>query len=114
MKDIMYKIGEKDFNNIGQFEFIPSCDKANCAQLSIIDLFSTPFDQFKIDICKRYKGRTLSMDQLYALDSPNTRFVKKQYKTALIELELDGIISCNKPYSKRRKNTFSDKTIITF
>ena len=114
MKDIMYKIGEKDFNNIGQFEFIPSCDKTDCAQLSIIDLFSTPFEQFKTDICKRYKGRTLSMEQLYSLDSPNTRFVKKQYKTALIELELDGIISCNKPYSQRRKNTFSDKTIITF
>ena len=113
MKDIMYKIGEKDFNGIGQFGFIPSCDKKHI-QLSIIDLFATPFEDFKKDLCERYKGRTIAMGDLYKLDSPNTRFVSKQYKNALTELELAGDITCDKPYSERRKNTFSDATIIKF
>lgn len=114
MKDIMYKIGEKDFNGIGQFEFIPSCDKQFGNQLSIIDLFSTPFQEFKEALYKRYYGKTISMKYLYEYDSPNTRFVSKQYKKALIELELEGRISCNKPYTQRRKDTLSDSTIIKF
>lgn len=114
MKDIMYKIGEKDFNGIGKFEFIPSCDKEENVQLSIIDLFSTPFEQFKTELRHRYSGRTIAMGDLYKIDSPNTPFVSKQYKSALIELELSGKITCNKPYSQRRRNTFSDNTIIKF
>lgn len=114
MKDIMYKIGEKDFNGIGQFEFIPSCDKNETKQLSIIDLFSTPFEDFKNNLCSRYAGQVLTMKQLYLLDSPNTRFVSKQYKQALKELEEDGYITCDKPYTQRRKGTFADHTTIYF
>lgn len=114
MKDIMYKIGEKDFNGIGQFEFIPSCDKQAETQLSIIDLFATPFQEFKENLCKQYCGKTISMKYLYNQDSPNTRFVSSQYKKALMELEQEGRISCDKPYTQRRKNTLSDNTIIKF
>lgn len=114
MKDIMYKIGEKDFNGIGQFEFIPSCDKTGSTQLSIIDLFSIPFEDFKNNLCARYSGQTLTMKHLYTLDSPNTSFVSKQYKKALIELEKEGRITCDKPYDQRRSGTFSDQTIIFF
>ena len=87
MKDIMYRIGEKDFNGIGQFEFIPSCDKKGM-QLSIIDLYATPFEEFKKELCERYKGRTVSMLSLYNEDSPNTRFVLKQYKKAMTVLNM--------------------------
>ncbi len=114
MKDIMYNIGEKDFHSIGRFEFIPSCDKKENIQLSIIDLYSTPFEKFKIDLCYRYSKQTISMKELYQIDSPNTKFVSKQYKSALTELEIEGKIICNKPISQRRKNTFSDDTIIKF
>lgn len=114
MKDIMYNIGEKDFNGIGQFEFIPSCDKQLDTQLSIIDLFATPFQEFKENLCKKYSGKTISMKRLFECDSPNTRFVSKQYKKALIELELEGRISCDKPYNQRRKNTLSDSTTLKF
>lgn len=113
MKEIMYGIGEKDFNGIGQFEFIPSCDKSGM-QLSIVDLYNTPFEEFKKELCERYKGKTVSMIHLYNQDSPYTRFILKQYKKAMMELELAGKITCDKPYTKRRKNTFSDSTIIRF
>lgn len=114
MKDIMFNIGEKDYNGIGQFEFIPSCDKASSIQLSIIDLFNIPFEDFKKDLCNRYSGQILTMKALYNIDSPNTRFISKQYKKALTELELEERIKCDKPFSKRRKGTFSDNTIINF
>ena len=114
MKEIMVKIGETDYNGIGQFEFIPSCDKSSSIQLSIIDLFNIPFETFKDNLCKRYFGKTYTMKSLYNTDSPNTRFISRQYKQALIELELEGRITCDKPYAKRRKNTFSDNTVINF
>ena len=63
MKDIMYNSGEKDFNGIGRFEFIPSCDK-NGVQLSIIDLFATPFEDFQRELCQRYIGKTISMNEV--------------------------------------------------
>ena len=114
MKDIMYNIGEKDFHGIGKFEFIPSCDKRYGSQLSIIDLYAAPFDDFRDNLCQKYKGQTLTVGDLYSIDSPNTRFVKSQYKQALTQLEMSGKITCDKPYTQRRKNTLADKTIINF
>jgi hypothetical protein len=55
-------------------------------KLSIVDLYATPFEEFKKELCERYKGRTVSMLSLYHEDSPNTRFVLKQYKKAMIVL----------------------------
>lgn len=54
------------------------------------------------------------MGALYQIDSPKSRFVKKQYKDALKELELEGRITCDKPHTQRRKGTLSDDTTLIF
>lgn len=114
MKDIMYKIGEKDFNGIGRYEYIPTQDRQKNIQLSILDFFNTPLDQFKNYLCSKYKGRRLSVKELIDIDTPYTKFVSKQYKTVLKELEKEGMIICVPPQSKRRADTLSDKTLIIF
>lgn len=114
MKDIMYKIGEKDYHGIGQFEFIPSCDKNNYEQLTIVDLFNTPFNDFKKTLCLKYKGSHIKVKDLINNDSPNTKFVKAQYKEALKQLETEGKIYCVPPKEKRKKNTLADDVCIIF
>lgn len=112
MKDIMYSVSEKDFNGIGRFEFIPSCDKSNAQQLSIIDFFNTPFNEFKQHLLTTYTKKTMSVQNLIRTDSPYTRFVASQYKDILKQLENDKIIFCSP--ENRRKNTMGDKVLITF
>lgn len=112
MKDIMYKIGEKDFNGIGRFEFIPSCDKKNGEQLSIIDLFNVTFKKFKDDLCLRYAKRTITVNDLINSDIIYTKFVKAQYKNALKELEIENRITCIP--ANRPKNTMGDTVTLIF
>lgn len=114
MKDIMYKAGEQDMNGIGRFEFIPSCDKSNYVQLSIIDFYNAPFEDLKNRLCQKYAGRTFTVDYLIESDLPYTPFVGKQYKEALKQLECEGRIRCNPAASDRRKNTMGDTVKVTF
>ncbi|MCI8627741.1 MAG: three-Cys-motif partner protein TcmP [Lachnospiraceae bacterium] len=110
MKDIMYSIGEKDFNNIGKFEFIPSCDKEHFQQLSIIDLFTTTFEDFKRYLCEQYHGKSMSVKNLIEQDITNTKFVRSQYKDALKQLEAEGKIYCN----SHKKNSMGDNVFVIF
>lgn len=112
MKDIMYSIGEKDFQGIGTFEFIPSCDKDNYLQLDIIDLFNTPFEEFKQNICEKYRGAHIKVKDLIDDDIANTKFVRPQYKEALKQLENEHRITCLP--ENRRKNTMGDNVDILF
>ncbi len=112
MKDIMYAIGEKDYNGIGKFEFIPSCDKQNFQQLNIIDFFNTPFEEFKQNICEKYHGRCMTVKEFIKNDISYTKFVQSQYKEALKQLETEKRILCNP--QNRKKNTMADTVTITF
>jgi len=114
MKDIMYSIGEKDFNGIGNFEFIPSCDKNYFQQLEIVDLFNTTFEDFKHYLCHKYKHKKTTVFNLITSDSPNTKFVKSQYKDALKQLESEGRISCIPDKNNRKKGTLADTVQLLF
>lgn len=112
MKDIMYKIGEKDFHGIGKFEFIPSCDKTNYLQLGIIDFYNTPFEEFKKYLCQKYSDKRITVIDLIKSDIPNTKFIKSQYKKALIQLETEGLITCLP--QNHKKGTMGDNVELIF
>lgn len=112
MKDIMYNIGERDFNGIGKFEFIPSCDKAHYQQLDIIDFYNTPFENFKQYLCQKFSNTHIKVKDLIDEDITNTKFVRKQYKDALKQLENEGLITCLP--KDRRKNTMGDNVYVFF
>ena len=114
MKDIMYNIGEKDFNGIGSFEFIPSCDKNYFQQLEIVDLFNTTFEDFKHYLCREYSHQKITVINLITSNSPNTKFVKSQYKEALKQLENEGRISCIPDKNNRKKGTLADTVQLLF
>lgn len=89
MKSIMSNAGEQDSSGVGKFEFIPSCDK-KFEQLSIIDLYNTSQDELKNRILKEYKGKCILFEELYKIDSPNNKYLEKDYRRILLELEDEG------------------------
>jgi hypothetical protein len=56
----------------------------------------------------------MTMLEIYEQHNLGKRYVKKNYKEALIKLEQQGKIIVNPTASERAKNTFGDKVIVSF
>jgi len=102
MKEIMHKAGEKDYEGVGKFEFIPSCDKEKGIQLSIIDLFNSSLEDLETRLLKEYKGKEGTLEKLYEIDGINNKFLIKHYRDIILKLEEEGKIWCNPPSEERR------------
>jgi len=54
------------------------------------------------------------MKYIYEKHNVGRRFIAKNYKDALKNLEENKSISCNPPRSNRRKDSFGDNVVVTF
>ncbi|MEQ9357773.1 hypothetical protein [Coleofasciculus chthonoplastes] len=59
-----------------------------------------------------FAGQTMTMIEVYQRHHIGKRYIKKNYKDALLKLEVQGKIRAEP--SKRKKNTFADKVNVTF
>lgn len=112
MKDIMHNAGEKDSDGVGRFEFIPSCDKTKGIQLSIIDLYNSSLDELKKHIKFKYKGKKVYLKNLYENDAVENRYVLKDYRRVILEMEQTGEVICDPPHTQRRKNTLAESKVL--
>lgn len=103
MKEIMWKEGEKDSNNVGKFEFIPSVYKDSHGQLSILDMYSTSLEDLQTDLLNKYRGKTILLQDLYLQHSVNNQYIMKNYKDVLLQMEENKIIICD-PADRRKRN----------
>ncbi len=111
IKEIMSKYSEKDNDNIPTFTFDPKYDP----QLKFS--FNRPIDDLCSNLYECYLGRKLTFKHLYDQHQQTTRFIKDNYKSALIKLEQVGKILVDKPIDKRIRNgkiTLGDNRVITF
>ncbi len=115
MKEIMHKAGEKDYEGVGKFEFIPSCDKEKGIQLSIIDLFNSSLDELKEHLLNMYRGKSGTLERLYEVDAGDNRFLIRHYKKIILELEEEERVLCIPPRNERRpykgKPSLNEKTV---
>ena len=66
-------------------------------------------------LAETFRGSTLSMQEVYEKHNVDTPYIRKNYKTVLLEMEADGLISVSDPENKtRRKGTLADRLLITF
>jgi predicted transcriptional regulator len=56
----------------------------------------------------------MTMEEIYEEHNVGTQFIKKNYKTTLIQMEDDGLIGCDRPAHTRRPGTFADDISVTF
>lgn len=112
MKEIMANHCEVDADGVPSFTFDPKPKK----QLEFT--FNRPLVELKNSLRKDFQGQTLRVKAIYNNNQKRTRFIKKNYKDALIMLEKESKIEVDKPLEERRvvkgKITLGDDRIVRF
>ena len=110
MKGIMAKESSSSVDGVPSFEYSPAGPK-----FPILYLLSKPLEELKGMLKAAFAGQTLAVTQLYEQHSVGTRFVLKNYKDAIRELEEAGEVSVSDPENKKRRTgTLADRLLITF
>ena len=110
MKEIMAKESSEQTQGVPSFEYNP----ATLQQPLLFELTS-PLDQLESMLLDNFSGKTMTMAEIYDQHHPGKPYIKKNYKTALSNLESQGKITVHSPEDKkRRKGTFADDLKVTF
>jgi len=113
MKDIMANESSEYPQGVPSFEYNPSALR----QPSLFDL-NRPIDELEIMLLSEFAGKTITMRKLYDQHNVGKRYVEKNYKVALRNLEQKGKIVTDPPASQRPKRkgetTFADSVKIKF
>ncbi|MFH2145091.1 MAG: three-Cys-motif partner protein TcmP [Candidatus Omnitrophota bacterium] len=109
MKEIMAKESSKAIQGVPSFEYCPADKK----QKLLFEL-SRPLDDLGNMLLEEYAGRRISMIEIYKSHSVGKRYIKKNYKDVLIQLESKKMIKAKPEANNRRTNTFGDGVEIYF
>ncbi len=95
MKEIMAKESSYAEQSVPSFEYNPSFD----SQTS----FLCPLDTLKDQLLNKFASRTMTRKEVYEQHHIGTRYIKENYRSALLQLEKEGQIITNPPAVQRRK-----------
>jgi three-Cys-motif partner protein len=109
MKDIMAKESSTTEQGVPSFEYNPFLS----TQGLLFEL-SRPLDELGGPLLNRFAGQKLTMKEIYEVHNVGTRFIKSNYKAALLSLEREGKIKADPPMANRRPTTFADHVRVTF
>jgi len=113
MKDIMARESSNDHQGVPSLEYNPADGR-----FPALFEFNKPLDQLEDDLVRIFAGRTLRMIEIYNEHNVGTRFIKKNYKQALNNLEENGRIIADPPQEDRPirngKPTFANHVTVTF
>ncbi|MDH6098266.1 three-Cys-motif partner protein TcmP [Anabaenopsis sp. FSS-46] len=113
MKEIMAKESSEENQGVASFEYNP----ATSMQPLLFEL-NRPLDELEQMLLDEFAGQTITMKEIYLQHNVGKRYIKKNYKAALKNLESQGKITAEPPANKRRKNrgeiTFGDAVKVTF
>ena len=110
MKEIMAKESSEQTQGVPSFEYNP----ATLQQPLLFEL-TRPLDQLESMLLDNFSGKTMTMVEIYDQHHQGKPYIKKNYKTALSNLESQGKITVHSPEDKkRRKGTFADDLKVTF
>lgn len=113
MKRIFTKASSDKRDGVGSLDYDPR-DKNSSPML-----FS-PLDEVRQELLRTFAGRTLTFDELFAVESTRTTFTDTAYRNALLELEEEHRITMSPPSAQRRfqsggeRRTLAGPTLITF
>jgi len=113
MKDIMARESSSDVQGVPSFEYNPATIRQ-----TILYEYSRPIEDLENLLLAEFAGKTLSMNEVFEQHNVGRRFIRPNYKEALITLEHEGKIIVNPPANQRRQRkgipTFADDVIVTF
>ena len=113
MKEIMAKESSEQNQGVPSFEYNP----ATYRQPLLFEL-DRPLDELEAMILDVFAGQTITMHDIYSQHHVGKRYISKNYKAALNNLEAQSKITADPPANKRRRQkgeiTFADNVKVTF
>jgi hypothetical protein len=114
MKEIMANSSSgQTAENVATFEYDPAS-----AKYPTLFAFAASLQDLGTSLVQQFRGKTMTMQEIYEAHSVGTPFISKHYKTVLTELERAGKITAKPPENERpiRKGerTFADHVTVTF
>ena len=107
MKEIMAAESSLHEQGVPSFQYSPA-DK----RFPLLFELNRPLDDLEGMLLADFADRTLPMKEIYERHNVGRRFIKRNYKDVLKQMESKGIIRCEP--SKRPKGTFGDNVSVTF
>jgi hypothetical protein len=116
MRDIMAKLSSTDDHGVPSYTYCPA-EKLAAERAPQLDL-RNPIDELALQLLKDFAGRTLTVAQLLDSEECLTHFTNKNYKDAIVSLELARKISGEPNVKSRKKKdgkpTCGDGVVLTF
>lgn len=109
MKEIMAKESSSSEQGVSCFEYNPATN-----YYPLLFELAQPLDELENMLLNDFAGCILRMEDIYNKHHVGRRYIKKNYKDALLKLEQQGRITANPSSPPRRRNTFGDDVIVTF
>ena len=113
MKEIMAKESSGEIQGVPSFEYNP----ATRSQKVLFE-YTRPVDELEDILLEEYAGTSVAMGEIYTHHNIGRRYIKSNYKDALISLERQGKIVTNPSAQKRPKRkgipTFADTVVVHF
>lgn len=107
MKEIMAAESSLHEQGVPSFQYSPA-DK----RFPLLFELNRPLDDLEEMLLSAFAGRTAAMKDIYERHHIGRRFIKKNYKDVLKQMEAKGLIQCEP--AKRPKDTFGDNVKVTF
>lgn len=115
MKEIMAAESSEENQGVVTFTYTRSLSRDETPLLYLLD---RPLDDLGEMLLTEFAGQSLTMEGVFDRHNVGKPYVKRNYKAALIQLEVDGRIEAEPPISKRpqRKgeSTFADRVLVKF
>lgn len=111
MKGIMGPSSSYHPQGVPSFEYNPAANKK--AQLQLFE-FEKPLDELKEMLLDDFAGMRLTMREIFDQHNVDKRYLEKNYRAALLNLENEKMIETNRGERKPREGTFPADMIVRF
>lgn len=109
MKDIMAKESSTDDQGVPSLTYSPAD-----ASMPLLFSLQRPLDALENALLTAYRGREVTLDEIYEEHSVDTPYIKKNYRDILRTLEEEDKVVAYSVKGKRRKGTYPDHVRIKF
>lgn len=113
MKEIMAGESSEQAQGFASFEYLPAF-----VEQPVLFELTRPIEELAAMLLEAFAGKTFTTQQVYEQHSVGRRFIKRNYKQALAQLEADARIKTSPPAAKRPKRsgqpTFVETVVVTF
>ena len=107
MKGIMSTRSSKECEGVPSFSYCPATGPE---QMMLFEL-NRPLEELRGSLLETYRGRSMTMRQIYEDHSVDTPYISKNYKDVLREMEQDRAITTA---GRKSNRGFADYILVTF